>query len=211
VKAGATAWARLGWRVRDSSRQVAKIRVEARNRDPAFGAGSRCFLLGARANGEIPTGCPGRESRRFEASPCRAAPEGHNPPSSTQHRIKGLYLHRAPSAFGTHTNDLGEKITRPRTGLLPGQTLWAWMDLNHRPLPYQGSALTELSYRPMRADKSDRHAELGYRKPRPGVQSVSLSVTSIPPASMVTRLYRTEPMVARAVMRMTFTAPTSIV
>jgi hypothetical protein len=25
---------------------------------------------------------------------------------------------------------------------------WAWMDLNHRPLPYQGSALTELSYRP---------------------------------------------------------------
>jgi hypothetical protein len=27
-------------------------------------------------------------------------------------------------------------------------SLWAWMDLNHRPLPYQGSALTELSYRP---------------------------------------------------------------
>ena len=26
--------------------------------------------------------------------------------------------------------------------------VWAWMDLNHRPLPYQGSALTELSYRP---------------------------------------------------------------
>jgi hypothetical protein len=25
---------------------------------------------------------------------------------------------------------------------------WAWMDLNHRPLPYQGSALTGLSYRP---------------------------------------------------------------
>src|SRR5450755_1723962 len=70
------------------------------------------------------------------------------------------------------------------------------MDLNHRPLPYQGSALTELSYRPMRADKAGRHTELGYRKPRPDVQSVSLSVTSIPPASMVTRLYRTEPMVA---------------
>src|SRR5439155_15739087 len=30
-------------------------------------------------------------------------------------------------------------------GLLP---LWGWMDLNHRPLPYQGSALTELSYSP---------------------------------------------------------------
>jgi hypothetical protein len=29
-----------------------------------------------------------------------------------------------------------------------GWALWAWMDLNHRPLPYQGSALTELSYRP---------------------------------------------------------------
>src|SRR5688572_1476621 len=26
---------------------------------------------------------------------------------------------------------------------------WAWMDLNHRPLPYQGSALTGLSYRPL--------------------------------------------------------------
>ena len=95
--------------------------------------------------------------------------------------------------------------------LTSGFVGWAWMDLNHRPLPYQGSALTELSYRPMRADKSGRHTELGYRKPRPDVQSVSLSVTSIPPASMVTRLYRTEPMVARAVMRMTFTAPTSIV
>src|SRR5512132_529782 len=29
---------------------------------------------------------------------------------------------------------------------------WAWMDLNHRPLPYQGSALTELSYRPVQSD-----------------------------------------------------------
>ena len=25
------------------------------------------------------------------------------------------------------------------------------MDLNHRPLPYQGSALTELSYRPVQS------------------------------------------------------------
>src|SRR5438105_15197447 len=25
---------------------------------------------------------------------------------------------------------------------------WAWMDLNHRPHPYQGCALTKLSYRP---------------------------------------------------------------
>ena len=26
--------------------------------------------------------------------------------------------------------------------------MWAQMDLNHRPLPYQGSALTKLSYGP---------------------------------------------------------------
>src|SRR6185437_14936621 len=30
---------------------------------------------------------------------------------------------------------------------------WAWMDLNHRPLPYQGSALTRLSYRPQVLDE----------------------------------------------------------
>src|SRR6476661_6910179 len=33
---------------------------------------------------------------------------------------------------------------------------WAWMDLNHRPLPYQGSALTELSYRPVQSDIEER-------------------------------------------------------
>nr|ADI18418.1 hypothetical protein [uncultured delta proteobacterium HF4000_08N17] len=26
---------------------------------------------------------------------------------------------------------------------------WAWVDLNHRPHPYQGCALTKLSYRPL--------------------------------------------------------------
>jgi hypothetical protein len=87
------------------------------------------------------------------------------------------------------------------------------MDLNHRPLPYQGSALTELSYRPDAARQTNcsGHAELGYRKLGPDRQSVSLSVTSIPPANIVTRLYRTAPTVARAVIRITFTAPTSIV
>jgi hypothetical protein len=88
------------------------------------------------------------------------------------------------------------------------------MDLNHRPLPYQGSALTELSYRPEAAARQRNcpgHAEIGYRKLGPDRQSVSLSVTSIPPASIVTRLYRTAPTVARAVIRITFTAPTSIV
>src|SRR4051794_40758299 len=32
--------------------------------------------------------------------------------------------------------------------VLLGVRWWAWMDLNHRPHPYQGCALTELSYRP---------------------------------------------------------------
>ena len=34
-------------------------------------------------------------SGRFEAFPRRTAPKGHNPSSSTQHRIKKLYLHQA--------------------------------------------------------------------------------------------------------------------
>jgi len=38
-----------------------------------------------------------------------------------------------------------------------------------------------------------------------------LSVTSMPPARWVTRLYITAPTVARAVIRTTFTAPISIV
>jgi hypothetical protein len=46
-------------------------------------------------------------------------------------------------------------------------TGWAWMDLNHRPLPYQGSALTELSYRPAACPgTSTRHEEKGYRNLR---------------------------------------------
>jgi hypothetical protein len=43
--------------------------------------------------------------------------------------------------------------------------LWAQMDLNHRPHPYQGCALTELSYGP--PDLSAcllRHDEASYRR-----------------------------------------------
>jgi hypothetical protein len=66
---------------------------------------------------------------------------------------------------------------------------WAWEDLNLRLLPYQGSALTELSYRPEACGQIIAgHAEIHYRKVGPDRQSVSLSVTSIPPASIVTRL-----------------------
>jgi hypothetical protein len=96
-------------------------------------------------------------------------------------------------------------------GVLAEQTGWAWMDLNHRPLPYQGSALTELSYRPEACRSGGRHGEKGYRKLGAAGYSASLSVTSIPPATMVIRLYSTAPMVARAVISTTFTAPTSMV
>ncbi len=66
---------------------------------------------------------------------------------------------------------------------------WAWMDLNHRPLPYQGSALTELSYRPEVGGRIlSGRAELGYRNPGADTYSASLRVTSTPPAIIVTRL-----------------------
>ena len=39
-----------------------------------------------------------------------------------------------------------------KAGALPTELIplfwWAWVDLNHRPHPYQGCALTKLSYRP---------------------------------------------------------------
>ena len=74
----------------------------------------------------------------------------------------------------------------------------------------------ELQARRVR-DIAARHEDKGYRnlrRPQPDArrgQSVSFRVTSIPPASIVTKLYSTAPTVARAVIRMTFTAPTSIV
>ena len=33
--------------------------------------------------------------------------------------------------------------------MAPGPGWWVWVDSNHRPHPYQGCALTELSYRPV--------------------------------------------------------------
>jgi hypothetical protein len=77
-----------------------------------------------------------------------------------------------------------------------------------------GKRSNRLSYTPGLATGSATDAtcaELGYRKAQFSAQSVSLSVTSMPPARWVTRLYMTAPTVARAVIRTTFTAPISIV
>ena len=50
---------------------------------------------------------------------------------------------------------ISESNRRPpacKAGALPTELIphqwWAWVDLNHRPHPYQGCALTKLSYRP---------------------------------------------------------------
>src|SRR4051795_3487452 len=67
---------------------------------------------------------------------------------------------------------------------------WAWMDLNHRPLPYQGSALTELSYRPVPRHVRRRRARRGYPSALvfPWGQFRSASVTSMPPTRSVQTL-----------------------
>ena len=77
-----------------------------------------------------------------------------------------------------------------------------------------GKRSNRLSYTPGLAPGSATDAtcaELGYRKPEFGAQSVSLSVTSMPPARWVTRLYITAPTVARAVISTTLIAPMSMV
>src|SRR3954471_11253615 len=84
---------------------------------------------------------------------------------------------------------------------------WAWMDSNHRPHPYQGCALTELSYRPEAVEEDGtrpfRQSVLALRKtvnrrrfvgsPRATRhgwrdQRRSASVTSTPPTMFDTRL-----------------------
>jgi hypothetical protein len=35
-------------------------------------------------------------------------------------------------------------------GLFDNDEWWVWVDSNHRPHPYQGCALTKLSYRPIK-------------------------------------------------------------
>src|SRR6202044_3371518 len=57
---------------------------------------------------------------------------------------------RRPDPAETETDPwrLGLRGSRASGWPLVLRAGWAWMDLNHRPLPYQGSALTELSYRP---------------------------------------------------------------
>src|ERR1700734_188310 len=58
---------------------------------------------------------------------------------------------RRPDPAETETDPwrLGLRGSRASGWPLVLRAGWAWMDLNHRPLPYQGSALTELSYRPL--------------------------------------------------------------
>ena len=69
--------------------------------------------------------------------------------------------------------------------MIEGKFRWAYLDLNQGLLPYQGSALTGLSYRP------DAAAEAGYlsvrRQPKLG-QSSSARVTSRPPSRFADRL-----------------------
>src|SRR5438309_4723430 len=78
------------------------------------------------------------------------------------------------------------------------------MDLNHRPLPYQGSALTELSYRPpVRRDSSPSASVATARKrcqsrgrmtsrgrSEGQGEGLSANVISIPPTMSLMRLYR---------------------
>jgi hypothetical protein len=89
------------------------------------------------------------------------------------------------------------------------------MDLNHRPLPYQGSALTELSYTPSYPRNASTPERLPQLRPdgEPAGErySVSRSVTSTPPTRCAVRLYTTEPTVAKAVIRNTLSTPRSAV
>jgi hypothetical protein len=75
-----------------------------------------------------------------------------------------------------------------------------------------GKRSNRLSYRPDRAPTSSASARrIGYRKLGLAAQSDSLSVTSMPPVRVVTRLYSAAPTVARAVNRMALMVHTSAV
>jgi len=108
-----------------SKRAPARLIPEPFER-PGFDAVLRFSTLQQRSSSwSLPDASPGafsssltttvfsqRSMRWFEASPHRAAPEGHNPPSSAQHRIRSPTYIKAPSAFGTHANDLGKRLCR---------------------------------------------------------------------------------------------------
>jgi hypothetical protein len=76
-----------------------------------------------------------------------------------------------------------------------------------------GKRSNRLSHRPRRYQlgRRIRHGGLRYRKPGRLAQSVSFSVTSMPPERLVTRLYSAAPIVARAVNRIALMAPMSAV
>src|ERR1043165_1060791 len=85
------------------------------------------------------------------------------------------------------------------------------MDLNHRPLPYQGSALTELSYRPVTNEKatcSSGGPQTGHRRAQSGQES-SVADNSRPPVRLAAKLNKKAPMVDRAVISTTSMAPIS--
>src|SRR5262249_3112899 len=115
---------------------------------------------------------------------------------------------------------------------------WAWMDLNHRPHPYQGCALTKLSYRPVgwtgrgpaswsedtRARetlpiRTRRRADLRFRRPRRGCRGGwarsgrgyrrSVSVISIPPTRSAIRLYMNVASSFTSDQNTTITSPTA--
>src|SRR5262249_52025057 len=75
-----------------------------------------------------------------------------------------------------------------------------------------GKRSNRLSYRPELVPTDPRTARrIGYRKLGLAAQSDSLSVTSMPPVKVVTRLYSAAPTVARAVNRTTLIVHTSAV
>src|SRR4029453_7726541 len=99
---------------------------------------------------------------------------------------------------------------------------WAWLDLNQRPHPYQGCALTELSYRPKGRCRGLHPARRqAYAWLRKGVNRAreqrdlstrsryrrSDSVTSMPPTTSESRLYRNTTQTLIAVHSTTSTSP----
>src|SRR5579863_7846214 len=119
-----------------------------------------------------------------------------------------------PGGSAPRINTPGNGAVDPRGQQAALAAAWAWMDLNHRPHPYQVCALTELSYRPRTCGRPSKAAATNLvrreRLPHPGGaqdQSVSFNVISTPPARSAVMLYSTEPTVDSAVMSTTLIAP----
>ncbi len=119
---------------------------------------------GARVVAPEPESCAGAEefdssagqlaiSWNRSGSPARRSPV----PATLPYRVRSCLGRRRRRSLASRGQDRSRaRAHRSRT--LRG---WAWMDLNHRPLPYQGSALTELSYRPRTTDARRRAGQHG--------------------------------------------------